>query len=155
MTKCRVCKKATENCSCFVCMTCQNTSQACICVDTCKKCLVAGRLENGGECICCSKCEKDVCTCHRTCSPKQVSSSVNTSKPPDLSLLKNKDNLPIYIASLRRWSRIGGVLPELQADIVLMHAPQQYPELYMELEAELGVTILNNKNGIDLIISNL
>ena len=59
------------------------------------------------------------------------------------------------MASLRRWSRIGGVEPELQADVVLMHAPQQFPELYMELEAELGESILDNKNGIDLIIKSL
>ena len=105
MTKCRECRKAVENCSCFVCMTCQNTSQACICEGTCKKCLVASRLENGGECTCCSKCGKDDCICQRTGSPKRGSSSVNASKPPNLSLLKNKENLPIYIASLRRWSR--------------------------------------------------
>ena len=43
----------------------------------------------------------------------------------------------------------------MQADIVLMHAPQEYPELYMELEAEFGDTILNNGKGIELIISSL
>ena len=70
-------------------------------------------------------------------------------------MLKIKENLAIYIASLNRWSRIGGIQPQMQADVVLMYAPQQYPELYMELEAELGDSISNNKNGIKLIIKSL
>ena len=157
MTRCNECKKTAVNCSCYLCGTCKKNSSACLCDDTCKVCLTAGRLEDDGSCTCCPKCRNSACICtlDRSKKPQNPSSSSHAPKPPDISLLKDKNNLSIYVASLRRWSRIGGVEPELQADVVLMHAPQQFPELYMELEAELGESILDNKNGIDLIIKSL
>ena len=42
-------------------------------------------------------------------------------RPPDMGLLKIKNNLSIYIASLRL--RIGGVQAALQGDVIMMHTP--------------------------------
>ena len=81
--------------------------------------------------------------------------TVSSVRPPDLGMVKVKGNLQIYIASLKRWARIGGVKAELQGDVVMMHASSDYPELYLELETELGEKILNNPNAITMISDSL
>ena len=49
-------------------------------------------------------------------------------------MLKDKSNLQIYLAGLKRWTRIGGVPAKEQADTVLMNGMNEYPELYLEME---------------------
>ena len=116
------------------------------------------------DCVCCKNCKRLPQTCNCSLSQatvplaqsqSQAFTSIALVRPPDLGLVKVKGNLPIYIASLRRWSRIGGVKAELQGDVVMMHASSDFPELYLELETELGEKILNNTDAIKLIIEAL
>ena len=159
------------------CPICRLGAEGCQCPSICKKCLSGGILEAQGECQCCRICKNslDECVCCKNCkrlpqtcncslsqatvplaqSQSQAFTSIASVRPPDLGLVKVKGNLPIYIASLRRWSRIGGVKAELQGDVVMMHASSDFPELYLELETELGEKILNNTDAIKLIIEAL
>ena len=138
------------------CPICRLGAEGCQCPSICKKCLSGGILEAQGECQCCRICKNslDECVCCKNCkrlpqtcncslsqatvplaqSQSQAFTSIASVRPPDLGLVKVKGNLPIYIASLRRWSRIGGVKAELQGDVVMMHTSSNFPKLYLELE---------------------
>ena len=159
------------------CPICRLGDEGCQCPSICKTCLSNGTLEATGQCKCCRTCNKSPpeCSCCKTCNRSREAcqcrsnqmtiptapiqshniATVSSVRPPDLGMVKVKGNLQIYIASLKRWSRIGGVKAELQGDVVMMHASADYPELYLELETELGEKILNNPNAITMISDSL
>ena len=127
------------------CPVCKCTADRCNCQQICKTCLSNGNLSEDGGCQC--------------LSAPQVSSQKNEnthrSKPPSLGMLKDKSNLQIYLAGLKRWTRIGGVPAKEQADTVLMNGMNEYPELYLEMENLIGDKVSENVDGIEEIITFL
>ena len=99
----------------------------------------------------CGTCQNDKVNCKcESISRPIIQSSI---KPPDLFVVK--EDLNQYERKLRRWSRVCGVPPDQQGDIILSHPSQTNPSLQDRLDREIGDKLQDNKDGVDLILSTL
>ena len=63
-------------------------------------------------------------------------------EPPTFASVKgDRKNLTLYIAALKKWSRVGGVEKKDQAETVMYHASQTCPAYFEELEVKFGETL--------------
>ena len=67
----------------------------------------------------------------------------------------DRKKLTLYIAALKKWSRVGGCQKSDQADTVMYHASQKSPEFFEELESKFGETLSDKEDGIKEIIEYL
>ena len=85
----------------------------------------------------CETCNQDKTNCkcenNATSSKPFIQPSI---KPPDLFVDKN--DLAQYERKLKRWSRVCGVPPDQQGDIILIHPSLTNPSLHDRLDRELG-----------------
>ena len=72
-------------------------------------------------------------------------------KPPEF--LNSKEEFPSYKRRLQRWSRSCGLDRALQGDVVLMYAGKS--EIAEMLDREIGEKLIENVEGVDLIIKTL
>ena len=99
----------------------------------------------------CGTCQNDKVNCKcESISRPIIQSSI---KPPDLFVVK--EDLNQYERKLKRWSRVCGVPPDQQGDIILSHPSQTNPSLQDRLDREIGDKLQDNKDGVDLILSTL
>ena len=107
--RCGVCNRNEQNCECeLICKSCRLSSEDCQCSDT--------------E-------EQDPLTREQVpvepVQPAQVKMAERKilGEPPTFASVKgDRKNLTLYIAALKKWSRVGGVEKKDQAETVMYHA---------------------------------
>ena len=63
-------------------------------------------------------------------------------------MLKDKSNLNVYLHAQDQWVRLSNTPKSDQADIVMWHAAQTFPDLYKEMIKKFGSTLVNKKDGM-------
>ena len=152
----------TDHSRCQICHTKQ--PEKCNCPAVCKNCLTDAKPQV--ECTCCERCKKrhDQCSCPESApgasrqaeggdpQPQQIIyhnyTPVQQFKPPDISMLKEKTNLSVYLHAQDQWVRLSSTPKSDQADIVMWHAAQTFPELYKEMIKKFGSSLVNKKDGM-------
>ena len=80
---------------------------------------------------------------------------LRTGPPTFASVKGDRKNLTLYIAALKKWSRVGGVEKKDQAETVMYHASQTCPAYFEELEVKFGETLEGKEEGITEIVKYL
>ena len=140
--RCGVCNRNEQNCECeLICKSCRLSSEDCQCSDT--------------E-------EQDPLTREQVpvepVQPAQVKMAERKilGEPPTFASVKgDRKNLTLYIAALKKWSRVGGVEKKDQAETVMYHASQTCPAYFEELEVKFGETLEGKEEGITEIVKYL
>ena len=134
------------------------------------------------ECLCCSVRPQLICICYKNCGepdrrshcPKcqvfitdrncvpqtqtqaQAGTLESTTKPPDMSILKNRSQPESYISTLERWATIAktsGMAETLLADITLTYGVERTLELCREMSKHFDNSSKGNSKETKKIVT--
>ena len=63
-------------------------------------------------------------------------------------MLKDKSNLNVYLHAQDQWVRLSNTPKSKQADLVMWHAAQTFPDLYKEMIKKFGSSLVDKKDGM-------
>ena len=95
--------------------------------------------------------ESHKCKAKSNSDLKSTASMNLNIRPPEF--LSSKEEFPSYKRRLQRWSRSCGLEKALQGDVVLMYTGKS--EIAEMLDREIGEKLIENVEGVDLIIKTL
>ena len=181
MTRCAVCHCLTKNCKCNnQCTDCRESP--CKCCERCHEavcqCISCDVCEQFVEHCQCSPAE-DLVRVRQPREEELQQPPVEESQQPQVRLQaaqeimaddtrtmrvmgeppvfpkdkKDRKAISLYIAALKRWTRVGGYPKKEQADYIIYHASQKSPEYYEELETKFGESLQEKETGVDEIIT--
>ena len=81
-----------------------------------------------------------------------ASESKQYTKPPDF--MTEKGNFKQYKRDVQRWTRCTSVAKKHQGDVILLNVPPTHP-LKERLENEVGEAVVDNEQGVQLILDTL
>ena len=80
------------------------------------------------------------------------SSDKDYAKPP--TFMTDKQSFRQYKRDVLRWVRCTSVPKKRQADIIILNIPATHP-LKERIEDDIGETVIENENGVQLILDTL
>ena len=83
---------------------------------------------------------------------EETSGKVCNVKPPEM--IKDGVNFDVYKQRLERWSRLSGLNPQTQFDLVMTYIDPSN-ELGMKLEREIGNSKLAKTEGVKVLLDKL
>ena len=83
---------------------------------------------------------------------EQTSGKVYNVKPPEM--IKDGVNFDVYKQRLERWSRLSGLNPQTQFDLVMTYIDPSN-ELVMKLEREIGNSKVAKTEGVKVLLDKL
>ena len=122
-------------------------------------------------CVCCKNCEEPDrgihcpkyqaiiidCNCVlQTQTQAQAGTLESITKPPDMSILRNRSQLEFYILALEKWTTVvktSGMAETLPADIILAHGVERAPELCKEMSKHFDNSLKGNSKGIEKTVT--
>ena len=169
---CEVCQKLKRKCECcrscrkFPCSKCSRCkTRPCGCCPRCERL----------ECSCCKKCKAVQCVCQETQedvtvtedSTNKTNTAENTPKPtfsmaqgflepPDMSILKDSNQLEFYLSALESWEEIqdcNGYPAQKRAAVIFNCAFKTHPALCKEMGEHFKKTLKDKADGVEQISS--